>query len=161
MSVRVRRRIAGIILVDPRGWLLVQERDEHAPANPLQWSLVGGGVDEGETLQAAAYRELEEETGIRLDGGLMKWFHDFLPSTVESGVNEWSVWVAGTRLTDADIQLGEGRQIVFRSPEDIRRPEAEGGSRFTVRARQLLGDFLDSETYREIVASLAETDRRQ
>ena len=159
MSVRVRRRIAGIILVDPRGWLLVQERDEHAPANPLEWGLVGGGVDEGETLQAAAYRELEEETGIRLDGGLTKWFHDFLPSTMQSGVNEWSVWVAGTLLTDADIRLGEGLQIVFRSPDDIRRPESQGGLKFAARARQLLGDFLDSDTYTRIVTSLAAGDR--
>jgi 8-oxo-dGTP diphosphatase len=159
MSVRVRRRIAGIILVDPRGWLLVQERDEHAPANPLEWGLVGGGVDEGETLEGAAYRELEEETGIRLDAGLAKWFHDFLPSTGQSGVNEWSVWVAGTRLTDADIRLGEGLQIVFRSPDDIRRPVAHGGLNFSDRARHLLSEFLESDTYEGIVRSLAAGDR--
>jgi 8-oxo-dGTP diphosphatase len=54
-------------LVDPRGWVLLQERDEHAPVEPNKWCLVGGGVEEGESPETAAYRELEEETGIVCD----------------------------------------------------------------------------------------------
>ena len=155
MSVRVRRRLAGVILVDPRGWLLLQERDEHAPVNPLVWGMVGGGVEPGETMEQAAYRELEEETGIRLDGGLVEWFHEFLPSSSQSGVNEWSVWIAGTRLTDADIVLGEGKQIVFRPPADVERSAAQGGLTLGGHARPLLRDFLASDAYAGIVAALA------
>ena len=51
-----------VALVDPRGWLLLQERDEHAPVDPDRWSLVGGGVEAGETLAAAASRELTVST---------------------------------------------------------------------------------------------------
>ena len=159
MSVRVRRQLAGVILVDPRGWLLVQERDEHAPVNPLVWGLVGGGVEPGETMEQAAYRELEEETGIALAGGLIEWFREFLPSTSQSGVNEWSVWIGGTRLTDADIVLGEGRQIVFRPPSDISTPVAEGGLEFAETASSLLRTFLESDAYVGIVTSLAAGDR--
>jgi 8-oxo-dGTP diphosphatase len=155
MSVRVRRRLAGVILVDPRGWLLIQERDEHAPINPLVWGLVGGGVEPGETMEQAAYRELAEETGIRLAGELTEWYHEFLPSPSQSGLNEWSVWIAGTRLTDADIVLGEGRQIVFRPPVAIRTPVAEGGLDLAETAAALLRRFLDSDAYRGIVTSLA------
>ncbi|MEO5708798.1 MAG: hypothetical protein ABIQ59_03145 [Nocardioidaceae bacterium] len=31
----------------------------------------------------------------------------------------YTVWVSGTRLTDSDIVLGEGRQIVFVPPADL------------------------------------------
>jgi 8-oxo-dGTP diphosphatase len=159
MSVRVRRQLAGVILVDPRGWLLIQERDEHAPVNPLVWGLVGGGIEPGETMEQAAYRELEEETGIALAGGLIEWFHEFLPSTTQSGVNEWSIWIGGTRLTDADIVLGEGRQIVFRPPSDIQLPAAESGLEFAETASRLLRGFLESDAYEGIVTSLAAGDR--
>ena len=42
------RRLACVVLVDERGWLLLQERDEGAPTAPDQWSLVGGSVEAGE-----------------------------------------------------------------------------------------------------------------
>jgi len=52
--------VALIGLVDQRGWVLLQERDEHAPVDPDRWSLVGGGVEPGECPTAAAHRELAE-----------------------------------------------------------------------------------------------------
>src|SRR4051812_36322562 len=58
------RRIAAVVLVDERGWLLLQERDENAPVNADEWSLVGGGVEPGETAAEAAVRELAEETEV-------------------------------------------------------------------------------------------------
>ena len=62
------KRIAAAVLVDARGRLLLQERDELAPVNPDQWSLVGGAIEPGETDLEAAVRELAEETeGTRVD----------------------------------------------------------------------------------------------
>ena len=61
-------RISVILLVDPQGRVLLQERDEHAPLSPEKWGMVGGHVDDDEEFEPAAYRELEEETGLRLDG---------------------------------------------------------------------------------------------
>jgi 8-oxo-dGTP pyrophosphatase MutT (NUDIX family) len=53
--------------------LLVRAHDS-TPANPnkpellIYWVPPGGGVDEGESFERAAIRELEEETGIELSG---------------------------------------------------------------------------------------------
>src|SRR3954464_12208378 len=67
------RRISVVLLVDAEGRVLLQERDEHAPLSPEKWGMVGGHVEDGEDFEPAAYRELEEETGVRLESGLRLW----------------------------------------------------------------------------------------
>lgn len=129
-------RFACIILVDERGWLLLQERDEHPVYDPEKWALVGGHVEDGEDPETAAYRELEEETGIALEpGALALWREEALPR------GTYWIWTARVDLTDADVVLGEGRQIVFVDPAvvfdldlaDVVRPQ--------------LREFLASEEY--------------
>ncbi len=113
-------RISVVLLVDPRGWVLLQERDEHAPIAPDKWSMVGGHVEDGEEFEPAAYRELEEETGIRLEpGGLRLWRDDVNQWVPGQETRRYTVWIGETRLTDADIVVGEGRQIVFVHPDDV------------------------------------------
>ena len=63
------QRFASVVLVDSRGWVLLQERDEHPAIDPEKWGFVGGHLEPGEDFLAGAYRELAEETGIRLDRG--------------------------------------------------------------------------------------------
>lgn len=59
------RYTADVITVDENGRVLLIERgwDPYAGC----WALPGGHVDRGETSRAAAVRELEEETGLRVD----------------------------------------------------------------------------------------------
>jgi 8-oxo-dGTP pyrophosphatase MutT (NUDIX family) len=63
-----------VILVDARGWVLMQERDAVAPIAANKWGLVGGHVEPNEDFEAAAYRELAEETGVHWESGLIRWF---------------------------------------------------------------------------------------
>ncbi len=104
-------------LVDRRGWLLLQERDERAPVDPDKWSLVGGGVEADESPEAAAHRELAEETGIVGEGLVSLGRHD-LPCAFH-GRDVVDLFTARTDLTDADVRCGEGRQIVFVEPSTI------------------------------------------
>ena len=65
-------------------------------------------------------RELAEETGLRLAPGVLSvWYDgDHTPETkARPGLrNHWQIWAGRADLTDADIVLGEGRQIVFVDP---------------------------------------------
>lgn len=59
MSSLLQVRVTGIVVEDDR-ILLVKQRVSADRA----WSLPGGRVEQGETLEAAIVRELEEETGL-------------------------------------------------------------------------------------------------
>jgi len=136
---------SGVLLVDRRGWLLLQERDEHAPIDPERWGLPGGHVEEGEAFEAAAYRELAEETGLRLaDGELGLWREVEVFHGVYDSLDRMQVFVAPTEATDADVVVGEGRQIVFVEPAVARDLD------LTAAASMIVPEFLDSETYRRL-----------
>jgi 8-oxo-dGTP diphosphatase len=104
-------------VLDARGWLLLQERDDRAPVDPNKWSLVGGGVERGETPADAARREFLEETGVVQDRLSHLGTH-ILPCEIH-GEDVFDLFTAHTALTDDDIECHEGRRIVFVAPESI------------------------------------------
>ena len=59
------RHTAYCLLSDPEGRLLLQRRSDSSPNYPGHWEMSAGGhIDEGETPEQAARRELSEELGI-------------------------------------------------------------------------------------------------
>jgi 8-oxo-dGTP pyrophosphatase MutT (NUDIX family) len=139
--------LASVLLVDRRGWLLLQERDENARVSPNQWGLVGGHLEQGESWEGALRRELEEETGLRLADGLELWFDEVVqhsPKVSAHLADRWRIWAAQVDLTDDDIALGEGRQIVFVDPARIRAGDLD----LARSASYVLPRFLGSAVYR-------------
>ncbi len=61
---RERRRAARVVLLDPRDRILLLHGFEAADPATTWWFTPGGGVEPGESLEAAARREVAEETGI-------------------------------------------------------------------------------------------------
>ncbi len=110
-------RVALVGLVDGRGWLLLQERDDRAPVDPDRWCLVGGQVEPGESDLAAAHRELLEETGLVVEE-LLPVGTLTLPCDLH-GEDDVSCFTAPTTASDVDVRCGEGRQIVFVAPQRL------------------------------------------
>jgi 8-oxo-dGTP pyrophosphatase MutT (NUDIX family) len=136
-----------VLLVDDRGWVLLQERDEHAPIDPERWGLPGGHLEPGEDPEAGTYREVEEETSVRLEPGTLEPFGSFDVYHPNYGsIDRVHLFVGRVDLTDDDIDCREGRQIVFVEPERARRLD------LTMTGVLTVSTFLDSETYRRMTA---------
>jgi len=138
------KRFSSVLVVDSRGWLLLQERDEHPVIDPERWGFVGGGVEDGEDHEQAAYRELAEETGLDLAGRL-EWFDAFEVFHEATGTKDVvHLFATAADLRDEDIVVGEGRRIVFVSPDSL------GALDLTAAARVALPAFLASDLYRRL-----------
>lgn len=76
----------GIVVFNGEGLALVGERLD----NPGAWQYPQGGVDSGEAFEAAAKRELYEETGIAVDTFVAQTtdflYYDFPPDLVIPGL---------------------------------------------------------------------------
>ena len=148
-GVEEQRCFAGVILVDRRGWILLQERDEHPRIDPDKWGLSGGHLEPGESFEVGAYRELEEETGICMTPGELEPYGEFMVDH-RAAYGTWDrmqVFVAATTLTDADIDCHEGRRIVFVDPHEAR------GLDLTAAAALILPAFLASPRYRDLAGA--------
>ena len=137
-------RLAVALLVDRRGHVLLQLRDEHAPRAANQWGMVGGHVEEGEDFDAAVLRELLEETGVVAAPGDLEVWEDTEFGYTDGHEGHYRVYAGAVDLTDADIVVGEGRAIVFVDPADVPALDmAESCAHFVPR-------FLHSQTYRRL-----------
>ncbi|MEZ5775312.1 MAG: RNA pyrophosphohydrolase [Hyphomicrobiaceae bacterium] len=60
------RPCVGIMLLDAQGRVFVGRRaDQAEEGRGNWWQMPQGGIDKGESAEAAAFRELYEETGVR------------------------------------------------------------------------------------------------
>lgn len=62
------RETARVLLKDQNGCvLMLKTHFDPEVGLPARWITPGGGIDEGESIQEAAIRELAEETGLKIE----------------------------------------------------------------------------------------------
>lgn len=138
---------ACVVLVDRRGRLLMQERDEHPVIDPEKWGLCGGHLEPGEDPLTGAVRELDEETGVVLAPADLELVEQL--QVFHAGYGTWdqmTFYAAGVDLDDGDITCSEGRQIVFVEPDRVLDLDLTGS------ARKVLPGFLTGPIYRRLTA---------
>ncbi|MFD9815555.1 NUDIX hydrolase [Streptomyces sp. NPDC059080] len=70
------RLVVGALIRDRRDRIFVQRRSSGRRLFPECWDVVGGAVEEGESLLDALHREIAEETGWRLRRVLARVAHE-------------------------------------------------------------------------------------
>jgi 8-oxo-dGTP diphosphatase len=126
-----------VLFVDRRGRILLQHRDANALRFPNLWGLVGGAIEEGESPEEAARREVYEETGLTLTGMLTPFKH----FTWSEPAHTWYVFAVSTDANADDLVLGEGQELRFVPPSDVFALD------LVPPVRMVLTEFLASPVY--------------
>ncbi len=101
----IKVRVAAIILSEDK-LLLVR----HRRRGRSYWTFPGGGVIEGETLERCLYREIEEETGLRVIMGPLLFVTDTI-SDEEAGVVHIINLIFRAYSQEGAPIVGYGKQI--------------------------------------------------
>jgi ADP-ribose pyrophosphatase YjhB (NUDIX family) len=120
MSTLYPRVGVGVILTNDKGQVLLGKRKgSHAP----YWSIPGGHLELGESFEAAAIREVAEETGLAIQGPEVVAVTNNLETWRESGLHYISVTLHAR--ADGEPQLLEPEKCegwVWRDPRELPEP---------------------------------------
>jgi 8-oxo-dGTP pyrophosphatase MutT (NUDIX family) len=109
----VQIRVAAVILYR-EGRVLLQHRDDKPEIVwPNHWAIFGGHIEDGETPEQAALREIEEELGLRLEPPLVFIRHQI------DGIRERFIFAARLGVPLEELTLMEGQGMALLTPEEL------------------------------------------
>lgn len=99
-------KVAKVILFDADGRLFIYLRDDkQSIPYPNMWDLLGGSVEEGESVVEAGLREVQEEIGVELSDLTI-----FGQYTSAEG-HEFTILRGKTDVRPGDVILTEGQRL--------------------------------------------------
>ena len=108
---------ASIIIENSDGEVLLLLRDNKSTITfPNHWTLVGGKVEDRETPEMAAHRELAEETG--LNATLTFWKRYDRQHTLF--IVDQHIFLAKVDASPESLVLAEGQALQFFKPDETR-----------------------------------------
>lgn len=137
---------SAVILFDPEGRVLLQQRDDDVPpAGYGRWTIPGGHREGDELPRETALREFEEETGIALKR--MRFFTtNQYERAAGPGALTVHIFFADDEVPQDQVQCFEGIQFKYWSPAEAAELP------MNPRAREMLETFLASDQYRGTLA---------
>ena len=115
-----QERVAALLMMDQRNWLLLQFRDPFSHiAHPGRWSMFGGHVEGNEDLRQTCAREIKEELGINLDLQSLVPCVKFVCDPPEL-VDQIYVFTTRERIQVSQISLGEGAGFAVLTPIQLK-----------------------------------------
>lgn len=110
----IERTIASVLIFSSDGKLLMGQKDPLAGGVYADcWHIPGGGVDEGESLTAAAIREAKEEVGIMLSEEQLVPVAEVGAGTSEKTLKETGeVVLCHMKFHRFEVQLAEPAEAV-------------------------------------------------
>lgn len=115
LKINITKKAAVVIIRDGDGKVLLSKRGESSRNQSGKWENPGGEVEEGETIEQAAKREIKEELGIDVKiTGLL------YTDTFSTEDNNWQVSVfEGKALSEPKIQNNESEEIKWFTIEEL------------------------------------------
>ena len=118
LALMIEIPVVAIIVENPRNEVLLLLRDDKSGLEFANfWTLPGGRVEERETPEMAAHRELLEETGLELP--LSPWKTYKRRHQSRDLVVRQHVYVGQTDREVQDLMLGEGQALRYFSQKEV------------------------------------------
>lgn len=96
--------------------LLLLRDDDPGISFPNYWTLVGGKVEEGETPEIAAHREMLEEIGVDTDVTFWKRYDRQHPFAIV----DQHIFIGKIDTPRESLTLGEGQDVRFFNSNEIK-----------------------------------------
>lgn len=111
------RGVMVIVVGDDDRFLLHHRDDKPGVLYPGHWAGFGGAVEAGEGPEEALIREMEEETGVRLNPGEARVIGEIVDP--EAAGRLVTLYLLERSIAAEDIELGEGQGFGYFSADEI------------------------------------------